>query len=166
MSGRERIELFHRERVERTLLRMAHQIREDQRDAGPMRIYGIDDRGFATAQALAAALRTIGVDPGPARRLAVRDESAPPPEAPGPDEYVIVADDVLFSGTTMVRAIKRLLMVQVPAILRVAVLVDRGHRRFPVQPDFTGIKSPTKFAEHVDVQFDADWVPESVYLLR
>jgi pyrimidine operon attenuation protein/uracil phosphoribosyltransferase len=67
---------------------------------------------------------------------------------------IVIVDDVIFSGSTLLR-----LMLTVPdlaeaATVRIAALVDRGHRRFPVEADVVGLYAPTKLNEHIDVVFE------------
>lgn len=155
-----RIDLMPKAHLNRAVLRMAYQILEDHKGAAPIQLFGIHVRGYALARTLARALEPISTQPVSVHRITEE------PVSPDPDSYVVLVDDVLFSGNTMFGALKALTLERVPKVLRVAVLVDRGHRILPIQPDFVGLESPTKFNEHVDVVFDAAGEPDSVVLRR
>lgn len=144
-----RMELMPKAHMQRAIKRMAYQIIEDHKGAAPIQIYGIHTRGYSLAQTLVDALAPISTQPIELFRI----ENTP--IVPNRNAYVVVVDDVLFSGNTMLNAIKLLTQHHVPIVLRVAVLVDRGHRQVPIQPDFTGLVSPTKFNEHVEVTLEA-----------
>ncbi len=74
-------------------------------------------------------------------------------------------DDVIFTGQTMLDAVKKTLDIFSPWVLRTAVLVDRGHRKMPVGATFSGINLPTKLNEHVQVQIK-DEKPFEVILTK
>lgn len=69
------------------------------------------------------------------------------------DRLVILVDDVLFTGRTIRCALEELMDYGRPRAIRLAVLVDRGHREMPIQPDFTGIQVETKREEKVLAHF-------------
>ncbi len=155
-----RIELMPKAHMKRAITRMAYQILEDHKGTAPIRIYGINVRGYSLAKTLVDELAPISAQPVSLHRIS--DE----PVSPDPDSYVVLVDDVLFSGHTMFKALKLLTATVMPKALRIAVLVDRGHRLLPIQPDVTGLMSPTKFNEHVEVVFDEAGAPDSVVLRR
>jgi pyrimidine operon attenuation protein/uracil phosphoribosyltransferase len=68
------------------------------------------------------------------------------------DRRVILVDDVLFTGRTSVAALAALSDLGRPAVLRLAVLVDRGHREFPIRPDYVGVEIQTAPGDRVNVQ--------------
>lgn len=158
MTGR--IVLMPKAHIERAVMRMAYQIQEDHAGTAPIVLYGHRIRGTWVAERLAAALVPISTQP--VRVVTVDDR----PIESETDSYAVMVDDVIFSGRTLMDAIRVVTSTRTPRILRCAVLVDRGHRTLPVQPDFTGLVSPTKFDEHVEVVFDAAGNPESVVLRR
>lgn len=143
------LELMPKAHMHRAITRMAYQIIEDHKGSAPIQVFGIHVRGYNLAETLVDALRPISTQPIELFRI---DNT---PIVPNANAYVVVVDDVLFSGNTMLNAVKLLTQTHVPTVLRVAVLVDRGHRQVPIQPDFTGLVSPTKFNEHVEVTPDA-----------
>lgn len=155
-----RIELMPKAHMKRAITRMAYQILEDHKGAAPIQVFGIHVRGYSLASTLVEQLAPISSQPVSLHHIGDQ------PVAPDPDSYVVLVDDVLFSGHTMFKALKLLTSSVMPKTLRVAVLVDRGHRLLPIHPDFTGLVSPTKFNEHVEVVFDAAGAPDSVVLQR
>lgn len=155
-----RIELMPKAHMNRAILRMAYQILEDHKGTNPIQVFGINTRGFSLAGKLVEALAPIS--PQPVTLHQIMNE----PVLVNPTAYVVLVDDVLFSGSTMFNALKLLTTNQRPAVIRIAVLVDRGHRTLPIHPDFTGLVSPTKFNEHVEVDFGSDGSPEAVVLER
>lgn len=158
MTGR--IVLMPKAHVDRAITRMAYQIQEDHAGNAPIVLYGHRIRGTWVAERLAAALKPISTQP--VRVVTVDDQ----PIRAESSTYAVMVDDVIFSGRTMMHAIRMVTSHQTPDILRCAVLVDRGHRALPIQPDFTGLVSPTKFDEHVEVVFEPDGRPDSVVLRR
>ncbi|HMP02371.1 MAG TPA: bifunctional pyr operon transcriptional regulator/uracil phosphoribosyltransferase PyrR [Gemmatales bacterium] len=128
-------------------------------------LVGIRSRGVPLAQRLALLLEArLG------RRLPVgqlditfyRDDltrRAPWPlvrgtDIPFPleDQHIVLVDDVLFTGRTAHAAIAALLDLGRPALLRLAVLVDRGGREFPVQADFVGLRCDVPMGQRVAVR--------------
>jgi pyrimidine operon attenuation protein/uracil phosphoribosyltransferase len=80
---------------------------------------------------------------------------------------VVLVDDVLFTGRTVRAALNAICDLGRPACVRLAVLVDRGHRELPVQPDVVGLHVPTQRAEHVRVRVTpVDPVDEIVRVSR
>lgn len=155
-----RIELMPKAHMRRAITRMAYQILEDHKGTAPIQLFGINVRGFSLAKTLADALAPISTQPVSIHGIGEA------PVKPDPNAYVVLVDDVLFSGATIFKALKHLTAEANPRTVRVAVLVDRGHRALPIHPDFTGLVSPTKFNEHVEVVFDAAGNPDSVVLQR
>lgn len=155
-----RIELMPKAHMKRAITRMAYQILEDHKGTAPIQVFGINVRGYSLAKTLVDELAPISPQPVSLHRI------ADAPVSPDADSYVVLVDDVLFSGHTMFKALKLLTSAVMPKTLRIAVLVDRGHRLLPIQPDVTGLVSPTKFNEHVEVVFDEVGAPDSVVLQR
>ena len=155
------------ERVRRTVTRMAYQIVERNRGTDGLLVFGLKTRGAALAGLLADALEEAGGQPVERQALSIagfRDDRAgdreplPPgaPDAEGRD--VLLVDDVLFTGRTVRAALDAVLRYGRPRTLRLAVLVDRGHREVPVHPDVVGRVIPTKHAERVVVEVDGPTV--------
>ncbi len=157
------------ERVERTLSRLAYEIVERNRGATDIEIFGIERRGAAVAQALARRISAIEE-----RRLAVhgldvrpyrddRDRSMPLTPRPNgdvdvTDRAVILVDDVLYTGRTARAALDAIIQYGRPRSIQLVVLIDRGHREYPIQPDYVGRIFPTKHKERVVVDVDEGFV--------
>lgn len=147
---------------------MSMQISEDLKNEKSVAILGIDSRGFHVAQSIAQLLKKALKVDVPCYPIAVKSGMEPISDEIIQNlkstNYILLVDDVLFSGSTMIKALRSILNIIEPPTIRVAVVIDRGHRRFPIQPDFVGLVSPTKFKEHVELVFDGDYNPQSVIL--
>jgi pyrimidine operon attenuation protein/uracil phosphoribosyltransferase len=82
------------------------------------------------------------------------------------NSYPIVVDDVIFSGKTMFSALKLVTDHKSVSEIHTAVLIDRGHRKFPIRAEFCGMELPTKLDEHVSVMVDGDNVEKVVLTSR
>ncbi|MFD2416201.1 bifunctional pyr operon transcriptional regulator/uracil phosphoribosyltransferase PyrR [Amycolatopsis pigmentata] len=152
--------------VARTIARMAHQVIEKTAlgaDTGePPVLLGIPTRGTSLALRLAGKIAEFSEVRPPAGALDItlyRDDLRHGPTRPlastrlpdtGIDErIVILVDDVLFSGRTVRAALDALRDHGRPRAVQLAVLVDRGHREFPIRADYVGKNVPTSRAEEV-----------------
>jgi pyrimidine operon attenuation protein/uracil phosphoribosyltransferase len=153
-------------RVRRTLRRLAYEIVERNHGADTIELFGIQESGLPLAQTLAdevnaiedTALAAHGLDVTP-----FRDDhpDVSPPEAPRHDldatnRDVVLVDDVLFTGRTARAALDAVLQYGRPRSIQLVVLIDRGHREYPIQPDCTGRLLQTKHREEVIVDTDGD----------
>lgn len=153
--------------LNRALKRLSMQIVEDLKGTEDVLVIGLNTRGYATAKAFTSLLESALKMSIHCFQLDAHQSGSlnhQISEKISPNTYVLLVDDVLFSGSTMMNAIRKVLDSNEPKILRVAVIIDRGHRKFPIQPDFVGLISPTKFKEHVEVEFDANGAPSKVVL--
>ena len=148
------------ERVRRTVTRLAYEVIERNRGVDGLLVFGLKTRGAALADRLADALGEASGEPIERYSLHIagfRDDRdgdplplpADAPSAEGRD--VLLVDDVLFTGRTIRAALDAILQYGRPRTIRLAVLIDRGHREVPVHPDFVGRVVPTKHAERVVV---------------
>ena len=150
--------------VGRALTRIAHEILERNKGASNLVLLGIPSRGVPLAHRLAeriAAVEGTSVPVGsldvtmyrddlrlrPARALEHTD--LPPEGIEG--RTVVLVDDVLFSGRTIRAALDALNDLGRPALVQLAVLVDRGHRELPIRADYVGKNLPTSMNERVSV---------------
>jgi pyrimidine operon attenuation protein/uracil phosphoribosyltransferase len=150
------------ERVKRTLSRLAYEVVERNRGATDLEIFGILRSGTVVADALAQHIGAIEAHAFAAHPLDVqpfrddRDRSVPsaaPAEHPidVTDRAVILVDDVLFTGRTARAALDAVIRYGRPRSIQLVVLIDRGHREYPIQPDYIGRTLPTKHKERVVV---------------
>lgn len=148
--------------VRRALRRMAHEIVERNK-GGDVVLVGIQTRGVPLAQRLAALISEIEGRDVPVGSLDIglyRDDLAAHPmrelaETTLPDDIgdrvIVLVDDVLYTGRTIRAALDALNDFGRPAAVRLAVLVDRGHRQLPIRPDHVGKNLPTATHEQVRV---------------
>jgi pyrimidine operon attenuation protein/uracil phosphoribosyltransferase len=148
----------------RALTRIAHELTERNKGIDDLVLVGIPTRGVPLAERLGARLEKIEGRAVPQGRLDVtmyRDDlRRNPVRAPGAtalpdggidDRVVVLVDDVLFSGRTIRAALDALSDLGRPRAVRLAVLVDRGHRELPIRADYVGKNLPTALSERVRV---------------
>jgi pyrimidine operon attenuation protein/uracil phosphoribosyltransferase len=165
------------EEIGRSVRRIAHEIVENNRGAEGLVLVGLLSRGYPLARRLAAAIEEFEGTPVPAGKLDIglyRDDigtraSAPrlrPSEIPGNIDgtTVVLVDDVLFTGRSARAAMDALLDFGRPRRVRLAVLIDRGHRELPISPDFVGKNIPTRQGEAVRVRLAEVDGEDSVYI--
>ncbi|MBK6874474.1 MAG: bifunctional pyr operon transcriptional regulator/uracil phosphoribosyltransferase PyrR [Kineosporiaceae bacterium] len=150
--------------VARALTRIAHEVLEQNKGSDRLVVLGIPTRGVTLGQRLARRLGEIEGHPIPHGCLDVtmyRDDlrqhpmrplgATAVPEGGIDDRVVVLVDDVLFSGRTIRAALDALSDLGRPRAVRLAVLVDRGHRELPIRADHVGKNLPTSLAERVQV---------------
>ncbi len=150
--------------IARALTRIAHEVVERNKGAADLVLLGIPTRGVTLASRLARRLEEVEGASVPLGSLDVtmhRDDLRRQPVRtiaatqvpPGgvDDKIVILVDDVLFSGRTIRAALDALSDLGRPRAVRLAVLVDRGHRELPIRADHVGKNLPTSLAERVRV---------------
>jgi pyrimidine operon attenuation protein/uracil phosphoribosyltransferase len=151
--------------IRRALTRIAHEISEQNHRADTLAVVGIHRRGAILAQRLQPMLRELLDTDVPLGDLDIgfyRDDVGRRPDAPVvhashidfdlDGRTIVIVDDVLYTGRTVRAAIEALFDYGRPERVRLAVLVDRGHRELPIRPDHVGKNLPTSRAEHVSVQ--------------
>jgi pyrimidine operon attenuation protein/uracil phosphoribosyltransferase len=151
--------------ISRVLTRLAHEIIERTHGAQNLTIMGIPTRGAHLATRLAEKISQIQGAPVPVGALDVtmyRDDlrlrparALLPTHIPAEGiegRLVVLVDDVLFSGRTIRAALDALSEHGRPQAVQLAVLVDRGHREFPIRADYVGKNLPTAHDEKVVVQ--------------
>jgi len=166
MNATHQLVLMDSSRVERTIRRMAFQLLEDIPDPSKLLLAGLNIRGYKLAQQLQQHLAKSLQCPVQLERIDANSAEAPVVNFDVDNKDIILVDDVLFSGLTMARALNAVVYKADPQRIRIAVLVDRGHRKFPLYPEVYGIKYPTKFDEHVEVITTAKDDSISVILLE
>jgi pyrimidine operon attenuation protein/uracil phosphoribosyltransferase len=150
--------------VRRALARIAHEIVEREPTDGLV-LVGIADRGDHLALRLAREIEAIEGARVPVGALDItfyRDDIGLRAEAPEVHETripfdvsgrtVVLVDDVLYTGRTIRAAMDALMDLGRPRRIRLAVLVDRGHRELPIRADFVGKNVPTARVESIDVR--------------
>jgi pyrimidine operon attenuation protein / uracil phosphoribosyltransferase len=152
------------DQISRACARMAHQILEANRGAAGLVLLGIPTRGVILANRLADAMALVEGAEIPTGSLDVtmyRDDlRRQPTRAVGhtqvpislDDAVVVLVDDVLFSGRTVRAALDAIGDLGRPRAVRLAVLIDRGHRQLPIRADHVGKNIPTSPGERVRVR--------------
>lgn len=150
--------------VSRALTRIAHEIAERDARHGPIVIVGIHRRGVHLARRLAPQVSELVGTPVELGELDIafyRDDYGSRQSPIVHDtqvtgdltgKTVVLVDDVLYTGRTTRAAIDALFDLGRPGRVRLAVLVDRGHRELPLRPDFVGKNLPTSSDERVHVR--------------
>jgi pyrimidine operon attenuation protein / uracil phosphoribosyltransferase len=150
--------------ITRALTRISHEILESNRGASDLVLRGIPTRGVFLADRIGRTLAGIelGALVGALDVTMYRDDLARnPTRAPAPTRLpeggidgktVVLVDDVLYSGRTIRAALDALADLGRPRAVRLAVLIDRGHRELPIRADFVGKNLPTSVAERINVR--------------
>ncbi|HWZ51948.1 MAG TPA: bifunctional pyr operon transcriptional regulator/uracil phosphoribosyltransferase PyrR [Granulicella sp.] len=176
---REKGRLMSASEIERTLVRLAHEIVEKNNGAANLGLVGIKRRGVPLAQRLGTLISNIEkqpVDTGVLDISFYRDDlstSGPRPTVnPGDIGFdvngrdIILLDDVLYTGRTIRAALDALFDHGRPRSVQLLVLIDRGHRELPIQATFTGRTIPTSKREIIEVKLNEIDGEEQVVLVE
>jgi pyrimidine operon attenuation protein/uracil phosphoribosyltransferase len=152
--------------IERTLVRLAHEIVEKSNGSEDLALVGIKRRGVTLAERLGRMIGGIekrSVDTGVLDIHFYRDdlttEDTRPILTPGALGFdvngrdVVLCDDVLYTGRTIRAALDALFDYGRPRRVQLAVLIDRGHRELPIEATYVGWHVPTSTREIVEVKF-------------
>src|SRR2546427_5881722 len=164
-SLREKAQLMSASEIERTLVRLVHEIIEKNNGATDLGLVGIRRRGVFLAQRLGAMIQRIEKTPVPVGSLDItlyRDDLStlgPKPVVqkseigiPITGKNIILVDDVLYTGRTTRAAMDALFSHGRPKRVQLCVLIDRGHRELPVEAQFVGRRVQTTSEEIIEVQ--------------
>ena len=177
---KEKAKIMDEEAVQKALMRISHEILERNKDAKNLAIIGIRYRGEFLARRIAENIKKISKSAVPLGILDItlyRDDLTEIAEQPVLKETIIdfditgkkvvLVDDVLFTGRTIRCAMDQLVDFGRPAVIQLAVLVDRGHRELPIKADYVGKNVPTSADELIEVRVkEADKVDEVVICER
>lgn len=165
--------------IERTLVRLAHQIVEKSNGSEGLALVGIKRRGIPLAERLAALITGIEkrhIDTGTLDIQFYRDDlstaGARPVVKPGAIGFnvegrdVVLCDDVLYTGRTVRAALDALFDHGRPRRVQLAVLIDRGHRELPIEAQYVGKHVPTSSREIIEVKFQEVDGTEQVLLVE
>jgi pyrimidine operon attenuation protein/uracil phosphoribosyltransferase len=153
--------LLNDKQIKHRIERIAYQIFEDNHTEKEIIIAGIAKTGYVFAQKIEKALNKISsaktilikitVDKDKPLHTTIEDGFS---EKTLKNKVVILADDVLNSGKTMIYAMRTFLNADVKKI-RTVLLVDRDHKRYPIAADYVGLTLSTTLREHVSVEFSS-----------
>ncbi len=177
-EGSERVELLSAQDLNRTLQRLSTQVLESVDRSEDLLLLGIPTRGVQLARVMARQLEALtghplaqgSLDPTFHRddlnRVGTRMVQATdlPISVEGRD--VLLVDDVIFTGRTIRAALEALQAWGRPRRVMLLVMVDRGHRELPIQPDFCGRHVPTRRSETIELRLQDLDGEEGVYLRR
>lgn len=153
--------------IRRAIVRIAHEIVEQNNGVSNLVLVGMRTRGVPLASRIASAIQEFereAVGVGALDISLYRDDLSErgtnleikPSEIPQDiaGKYVVLVDDVLFTGRSIRAALDALIDYGRPERIQLAVLVDRGHRELPIRPDFVGKNIPTARDDDVLVQLE------------
>lgn len=172
------VEILSAEKIRRTLNRLASQIVEKAADLSQVVLLGIHTRGVPLADYLAQQIKMMEQVEIPVGAIDItfyRDDldkiktrtphkSYIPVDLTG--KIVILVDDVVYSGRTVRAALNAVTEYGRPEMIKLLVLVDRGHRQLPIHPDFIGKTLPTAKEEQVKVYVEAIDDRDAVELIK
>jgi pyrimidine operon attenuation protein/uracil phosphoribosyltransferase len=149
--------------AEKKLRRMAYEILENNAGEQQLILAGIRESGSVIARAIQQQLQEISGDLLKTRLISISLDKKNPgtvtlsESLAFDDQVIIVIDDVANSGRTLLYAMKPFLEFH-PRKIESLVLVERTHKAFPVQPDYTGLSLSTTLQEHIYVEVEGDLV--------
>jgi pyrimidine operon attenuation protein/uracil phosphoribosyltransferase len=161
--------VMDKDRIQRTLTRIAHEISERNKGLNELALIGIRTRGVHIAQRIAQTLYEISGSETPTGVLDItlyRDDLMRHAVGPQPlvrkteipfsidDRKILLVDDVLYTGRTVRAAFDALIDFGRPRSIQLVVLVDRGHRELPIKADYVGKNLPTALDESVQVHLE------------
>ena len=162
---KEKAKILDKEALNRSIMRIAHEILEKNKGTQELCLIGIRNRGVFLAHRLAECIKKIENTDIPVGALDItlyRDDLTLISQQPVVhkteidfdinNKNVILVDDVLYTGRTIRAALDALIDFGRPKLIQLAVLVDRGHRELPVRADFVGKNIPTAKNETVEVR--------------
>ncbi|MGN1081260.1 MAG: bifunctional pyr operon transcriptional regulator/uracil phosphoribosyltransferase PyrR [Acutalibacteraceae bacterium] len=163
-----KVQVLDEAAVGRALMRISYEIVEKCSDLSNLVLVGIRTRGVPIAGIIAENIKKNSGAEVPVGSLDItfyRDDLEKIDESPkvGHTEIteningkeIILIDDVLYTGRTVRAAIDALFSLGRPGKIRLAVLIDRGHRELPIRPDYVGKNIPTSLSEVIKVHIDA-----------
>ncbi len=156
--------LLDKKRIERTLKRMSYQILEEAHDH-TIHLAGINQRGMVVAAKIQTYLEKASGNKIPLTAISSKNDTPKQLPKKADDELLVIIDDVIFSGGTVFNSMMNIENLSKFKNIIVSVLVDRGHRKYPVLASIVGFHLPTKFNEHVALQIE-EKQPISVQLTK
>ncbi|MBI5741344.1 MAG: bifunctional pyr operon transcriptional regulator/uracil phosphoribosyltransferase PyrR [Nitrospirae bacterium] len=164
--------------IKRIIRRMAHEIVEKNKGTENLCLVGIQKGGVILARRLASQIETIEssrIEVGTLDITFYRDDLNTKTDQPVvkkteipctiTNKTVVLVDDVLYTGRSIRAAMDALIDFGRPAYIRLAVLIDRGHRELPIRADYAGKNLPTSFQDRVEVTLTEDGKKDKAVLI-
>jgi pyrimidine operon attenuation protein/uracil phosphoribosyltransferase len=160
---RQKAQLMSSSEIERTLVRLVHEIIEKNDGAQDLGLVGIRSRGVFLAQRIGqkiGRIEKVSVPVGSLDITAYRDDLSPLAKPvvqktdigfPITGKKIILVDDILYTGRTTRAALEALFRQGRPKQVQLCVLIDRGHRELPVEATFVGRKVQTTHEERIEL---------------
>ena len=165
MNFTEKAVIMNASEMNRAIKRMAHEVIEANKGVENLVLLGVQRRGVPLARMLGEAIKAVEGTDVPRGALDItfyRDDLStlgPTPQVSSTEmpfdvnkKIIILVDDVLYTGRTVRAALDVIMDWGRPEAIRLAVLVDRGHRELPIRPDFVGKNVPTSHREIIKVK--------------
>ena len=179
MNIREKAQVMTAAEIERTLVRLAHEIVERNNGTKDLALIGIRRRGVPLAERLAKSIREFEKAQVPVGYLDInlyRDDlstiaTQPVIQSteihfPVIDKTIVLVDDVLYTGRTTRAAMDALLDYGRPRAIQLCVLIDRGHRELPIEANYVGKYIQTTDNEIIEVKLPETDQSERVLLVE
>lgn len=176
---KEKARVLDKEALNRSVLRIAHEILEKNKGTQDLCLIGIRNRGAYLAMRLGDCIQKIEHESVPVGILDItlyRDDLSLVAAHPVvhkteidfdvSDKNVILVDDVLYTGRTVRAALDALMDLGRPKSIQLAVLIDRGHRELPVRADFVGKNIPTAKSETIEVRLEESDAKDEVVIVE
>ena len=167
------------EEIRRALVRIAHEVLENNGGCTGLVLIGIHTRGVPLAQRIAAVIKSAENENVPVGTLDIglhRDDlqylESPPVIRPSDiptnitGRNVILVDDVLFTGRSIRAAMDALIEFGRPQRIQLAVLIDRGHRELPIKANFVGRNIPSSRYEHIQLRLQETDGKDEVVIIK
>jgi pyrimidine operon attenuation protein/uracil phosphoribosyltransferase len=151
--------ILSHDEINHKIKRIAYQIYESNVEASEVILAGIDSNGYILAKKLKLALKKISDIEPVLCKVSIDKKNPLSPiktsisEADYANKSIVLIDDVLNSGTTLIYGVKHFLNVPLKQF-KTAVLVNRNHKKYPVKADYKGISLSTSLNEHVQVNLE------------
>ncbi len=179
MTIHEKINIMGENEIKRALIRIAHEIVEKNKGVANLALIGIRSRGVFLAKRLAQEIYKIEKKEIPVGVLDItlyRDDLSTVIQKPLiinteisfeiTSTKIVLVDDVLYTGRTIRAAMDAVIDLGRPEIIQLAVLIDRGHREFPIRADYIGKNLPTSKKEKVKVRLKEKDGKDQVAILK
>ena len=177
---KDKLVLINEDKMNKMVTRLAHEILESTSNYESIVLIGIKTRGEPLSNRIKVAMEAIKEKQVPVGTIDItfhRDDFSNKFITPklGPskisfdltDKEVVLVDDVLYTGRTIRAAMDEIFSFGRPKSIKLAVLIDRGHRELPIRPDFIGKNFPTQLDEHIIVNLnEIDGKDEIVKVLK